>query len=134
MEALRFCQDAKVIIHGPQAPIDITFTSQTHPITTGLENWTTVNEELYNNVQIFDSAKALATGRQIQMPKVKKGETPDPNAKGTEATSVVAWTNLYGPNKTRIFSTTIGHNNETVADDRYLDLISGAINWVTAKD
>ncbi|HQZ26665.1 MAG TPA: ThuA domain-containing protein [Verrucomicrobiales bacterium] len=120
--------------HGPQAPIDITFTSQTHPITTGLENWTTVNEELYNNVQIFDSAKALATGRQIQMPKVKKGETPDPNAKGTEATSVVAWTNLYGPNKTRIFSTTIGHNNETVADDRYLDLISGAINWVTAKD
>lgn len=119
--------------HGPQAPIDIRFSDQAHPITQGLQNWTTINEELYNNVQIFDSATALATGKQMQMPKAKKGETPDPNAKGTEVTSVVAWTNLYGPNKTRIFSTTIGHNNETVADDRYLDLISGAIKWVTEK-
>ncbi|MFU8893721.1 MAG: hypothetical protein ACNA8L_08845 [Luteolibacter sp.] len=34
--------------------------------------------------------------------------------------AVVAWTNLYGPKKTRVFSTTIGHNNETVADARSL--------------
>lgn len=30
--------------HGPQQPIDITFTDNTHPITRGLENWTTINE------------------------------------------------------------------------------------------
>ena len=67
------------------------------------------------------------------MPKVKKGETPDPNAKGTEANSVVAWTNQYGPKKTRIFSTTIGHNNETVADDRYLELVTRGILWATGR-
>lgn len=119
--------------HGPQSPITITYTDPSHPLTKGLEGWTTINEELYNNVQIFDTAKPLATGKQIQMPKVKKGETPDPNAKGTEATAVVAWTNHYGPNKTRIFSTTIGHNNETVADDRYLELVTRGILWATGR-
>ena len=67
------------------------------------------------------------------MPKVKKGDTPDPNAKGTEVEAVVAWTNHYGPNKTRIFSTTIGHNNETVADDRYLELVTRGILWATGR-
>jgi type 1 glutamine amidotransferase len=119
--------------HGPQSPITITYTDPAHSITKGLEGWTTINEELYNNVQIFDTAKPLATGKQVQMPKVKKGETPDPNAKGTEATAVVAWTNHYGPKKTRIFSTTIGHNNETVADDRYLELVTRGILWATGR-
>ncbi|MCB1205247.1 MAG: ThuA domain-containing protein [Verrucomicrobiae bacterium] len=119
--------------HGPQSPITITYTDSAHPVTKGLEGWTTINEELYNNVQIFDSASPLATGRQIQMPKVKKGEKPDPEAKGTEVESVVAWTNQYGPKKTRIFSTTIGHNNETVADDRYLDLVTRGILWATGR-
>jgi len=30
----------------------------------------------------------------------------------------------YLQSKTRVFSTTIGHNNETVADARYLDLVT----------
>ena len=67
------------------------------------------------------------------MPKPKKGEAADPNAKGTEAKAVVAWTNLFGPNKTRIFSTSIGHNNETVADDRYLDLVTRGLLWATGR-
>ena len=29
---------------------------------------------------------------------------------------------------TRVFSTTIGHNNETVNDGRYLDLVAGNFN------
>ncbi len=119
--------------HGPQSPIAITYTDKEHPITKGFEAWTTINEELYNNVQIFSSAKALASGKQMQMPKVKKGEKPDPKAKGTEAEAVVAWTNEYGPKKTRIFSTTIGHNNETVADDRYMDLVTRGLLWVTGR-
>lgn len=118
--------------HGPQSPIDITFTDAVHPITKGLENWTTVNEELYNNLQML-GAKPLASGKQMQMPRVKKGEKQDPNATATEANAVVAWTNEYGPNKTRVFSTTLGHNNETVADGRYLDLITRALLWTTGK-
>ena len=117
--------------HGPQSPIDIKFENSSHPITKGLENWTTVNEELYNNVQVFDGAKALAKGTQLQKPRKKKGKKTDPNAKAKEVTAVVAWTNEYGPNKTRIFSTTIGHNTETVIDDRYLDLVTRGLLWVT---
>lgn len=119
--------------HGPKEPIDITYTDKEHPITQGLTDWTTIDEELYNNITIFDTAHALAIGDQIQMPRVKKGEKPDPNAKGKSAQAVVAWTNLYGPRQTRIFSTTIGHFNETVADDRYLDLVCNGLLWTTGN-
>ncbi len=118
--------------HGPQEPIEITFTAKDHPITMGLENWTTIKEELYNNIQIL-TGTPLASGKQMAMPKVKKGEVADPNAKATEANSVVVWTNEYGANKTRIFSTTIGHNTATVNDERYQKLISRAILWTTSK-
>lgn len=118
--------------HGPQEPIDISFTDASHPITQGLENWTTIKEELYNNIQIL-GGKPLASGRQLAMPKNKKGEPKDPNAKPVEANAVVAWTNEYGPNKTRIFSTTIGHNTATVQDERYQKLITRAILWTTGK-
>jgi type 1 glutamine amidotransferase len=116
--------------HGPQQPISITFTDKTHPITQGLEDWTTINEELYNNIQVL-TGKPLATGVQIVPPKAKKGETLPPDAKPTEATAIVAWTNEFGPNKTKIFSTTIGHNTATVSDARYLSLITRGILWAT---
>lgn len=119
--------------HGPQSPIEIAYTDTEHPITKGLEGWTTINEELYNNLQIFGTAKPLATGRQIQMPRQKKGEPADPDAKGTEVEAVVAWTNEYGPKMTRVFSTTIGHNNETVADERYLELVTRGLLWATGR-
>ena len=38
--------------------------TRTSPITKGLEDWTTIKEELYNNIQIFPTAKALANGKQ----------------------------------------------------------------------
>jgi hypothetical protein len=113
--------------HGPQEPIAIAFTDREGPITKGLEDWTTIKEELYNNIKILDSATALANGRQTV--KVKKKE-----ADGTETvteredTTVVVWTNSYQAH-TRVFSTTIGHNNETVADARYLDLVTRGVLW-----
>ena len=119
--------------HGPKAPIDVTFTDKEHPITVGMEDWTTIDEELYNNLQVFESGKGLASGSQMQMPKKKKGAKADPNAKPVEATAIVAWTNEYGPKKTKIFSTTLGHFTETVADDRYLDLVTRGILWTTGK-
>ena len=100
--------------HGPQQPIAITFTDKESPITKGLADWTTINEELYNNVQIL-TGKPLARGKQ------------------GNADNVVAWTNEYGPKKTRVFSTTIGHNTATVADDRYLDLVTRGLLWATGK-
>ncbi|MEI6241626.1 MAG: ThuA domain-containing protein [Planctomycetia bacterium] len=119
--------------HGPQQPIEIVFTDRAQPIAKALADWKTVNEELYNNIQVLPTAKVLATGRQLVPPKPKKDEPVDPAAKPTEANAVVAWTNEYGPNKTRIFSTTLGHNNDTVADDRYLDLVTRGLLWAAGK-
>ena len=119
--------------HGPQQPIEIVFADRAHPVVQSLTDWKTVNEELYNNIQVLPTAKVLATGRQLVPPQPKKDEPADPAAKPTEANAVVAWTNEYGPNKTRIFSTTLGHNNDTVADDRYLDLVTRGLLWAAGK-
>lgn len=119
--------------HGPQQPIEIVFADRAHPVVQSLTDWKTVNEELYNNIQVLPTAKVLATGRQLVPPKPKKDEPADPAAKPTEASAVVVWTNEYGPNKTRVFSTTLGHNNDTVADDRYLDLVTRGLLWAAGK-
>jgi type 1 glutamine amidotransferase len=103
--------------HGPQKPIDINFVEREHPITKGMENWTTVNEELYNNVRLFETAKPLARGLQNVGNKVDD--------------YVVVWTNQY--EKTRVFSTTLGHNNDTVGDPRYLDMVTRGLLWSCDK-
>jgi type 1 glutamine amidotransferase len=113
--------------HGPQFPIEIAY-DRDHPVTKGLGNWTTINEELYNNVQVLSTARPLATGRQTRPAKQDQ-----PDAKPIVAEAVVAWTNEFGPKKTRIFSTSLGHNNETVADGRYLDLVTRGILWAAGK-
>ena len=107
--------------HGAQAPIAITFVEKENPIVKGFADWTTINEELYNNIQIL-TGKPLARGKQMWKNK-------DGTEKETE--TVIAWTNEYGPKKARVFSTTIGHNNATVEDARYLDLVTRGVLWAT---
>lgn len=111
--------------HGPQLPIELTHVDETSPITKGFSNWKTINEELYNNYtgKLLDTAKPLIKGKQVL--KGKDGKTQD-------VESVVAWTNLYN-GKAKVFATTLGHNNETVGDDRYLDLIARGLLWSTGK-
>ncbi len=111
--------------HGPQSPIQITFTDRDNVITKGMEDWLTIKEELYNNSagKLHDTAHALATGQQT---------FKDRNGDEVTATAVVVWTNLY-QEKTRVFATSLGHNNETVADERYLDLITRGLLWSVDK-
>lgn len=117
--------------HGPHEPIAITFVSKDHPITRTLSDWTTINEELYNNVQILDG-KPLAKGKQIV--KHNKRQSDGTTTEETQIVeTVVAWTNEFGPKKTRVFSTSIGHNTATVADGRYLDLVTRGILWATRR-
>lgn len=99
--------------HGAQKPIEIKYADKTHPATLGLQDWTTGNEELYNNLHVFDTAHVLASGTQD----------------GKEL--VVTWTNDY--KGTRVFNTTIGHNNATLEDSRYLDLVTRGVLWATGK-
>ncbi len=102
--------------HGAQKPINLTFVDKEHPITKGMADWTTINEELYNNKGFFDE-HPLITGTQEVNGKTDK--------------TIVAWTNeKFGA---RSFSTTIGHNNATVADARYLDLVVRGALWSANK-
>ena len=103
--------------HGRQAPINIGFVAPDHPVTHGLADWTTVNEELYNNSEnkLLDTASSLATGQQE-------------DAKD----AAVVWTNSYRE-KTKVFATTLGHNNDTVGDARYLDLVTRGLLWSCGK-
>lgn len=101
--------------HGQQKPIDVSYVDASSPITRGFENWTTGNEELYNNIRVHDGITALAKGKQ------------------GDSETVVVWTNLYGDKKTRVFSTTLGHNNDTVGDKRYLDLVTRGLLWTCDK-
>jgi hypothetical protein len=99
--------------HGAQKPIEITYTDKEQPITKTLADWTTRHEELYNNVKVFETARPLAKGKQ------------------DSDEFVVTWTNDY--KGTRVFNTTIGHNNETVEDARYLDLVTRGLLWACGK-
>ncbi len=102
--------------HGPQEPIEIDFVEVEHPILSTLSDWTTISEELYNNVKLF-GAQPLAIGRQ------QVGDRIDQ--------AVVAWVNET--QGARSFSTTIGHNTETVQDPRYLELVTRGLLWACGK-
>jgi hypothetical protein len=116
--------------HGPQEPITISYTAKNHPISKSLENWTTMKEELYNNIQIT-TGKELAKGAQVVKKKKKQADGTETVEEST-VEAVVAWTNLYN-NKTRVFSTTIGHNNATIEDPRYLDLVTRGLLWAAGR-
>ncbi|HYF36874.1 MAG TPA: ThuA domain-containing protein, partial [Prosthecobacter sp.] len=107
--------------HGPQEPIAISYIDKSHPITQTLLDWTTIKEELYNNLNLF-GAHPLAMGKQSVKQK-------DGTAKEVEY--IVAWINEK--QGARSFSTTIGHNSETVADGRYLDLVTRGLLWACGK-
>ncbi len=107
--------------HGPQEPIALTLVDPTHPITLPLSEWTTIKEELYNNVEIF-GAHPLVMGRQ----KVKQKD-----GSLREVDAIVAWT--HDKAGTRSFSTSLGHNTATVADARYLDLVTRGLLWACGK-
>ena len=111
--------------HGPQAPIDVTYVDAESPITKGFKNWKTVNEELYNNSngKLLETAQPIAKGKQTF--KTKDG-------KEVVAEAVCVWTNTYN-GKTKVFATTLGHNNETVGDARYLDLLTRGLLWSVGK-
>jgi len=117
--------------HGSQDPIAISYIDKESPITKGLSDWTTGKEELYNNIKIFETAHPLAHGKQT-------GHVKKKNADGTETVEektnefVDVWTNLYN-GKTRVFSTTTGHNNDTVAEGKYLDLVTNGLLWACDK-
>lgn len=111
--------------HGKQAPIALAFTDKNSPITKGMTDWTTIDEELYNNItgKLLETAQPLISGKQTYKNK---------DGKEITAETIVAWTNTYN-GKSKVFSTTLGHNNATVEDPRYLDLVTRGLLWSVGK-
>ncbi len=100
--------------HGPHKPIKITNLKKEHPVMKGFpEEWTTPKGELYNIAKVWENCTPLA-----------EGEIPGKK-------NICVWVNQYG--KARVFGTTIGHHNETMLEDTYLDLVTRGLLWACGK-
>ena len=87
-----------------------------HPIMKGFpETWADPADELYKNDKVWPTAVPLAKAY----------------GQDTGKDHVVIWTNTYG--KARVFSTTLGHNNATMQDRVYLDLVARGLLWACDK-
>lgn len=106
--------------HGPHVPLTVDIVDTEHPITKGMKGWVTGKEELYNNAEVFD-AHPLAMGTQ----KYNKG------GKEVVDSAIVAWVNTkHGAPS---FSTSLGHYNEVVQSEEYLNLITRGALWACGK-
>ncbi|MFT5467722.1 MAG: type 1 glutamine amidotransferase [Verrucomicrobiales bacterium] len=103
--------------HGKHHPITIENLNPKHPVMIGFpESWTTPQGELYRIEKLWDTATAL--GRGTSFP---------------EEVHTCIWVNEYGEKKSRVFGTTIGHHNETMIEETYLDLITRGLLWATGN-
>lgn len=108
--------------HGPQSPIRLTAAAPEHPVAAGFKPYTTDSDELYNNLTTFNVTPVLY------------GVQPESRVKGDrDKLYAVAWTHAYGPQRARVFSTTLAHNEAVMADPRYLDLVARGVQWAVGR-
>jgi uncharacterized protein len=98
--------------HDRQRPLTVESVAPDHPILRGFPaKWDTINEELYEIERVWPGMTPLAQAFSVE----SKKHHP------------VIWTNTAG--KARVFVTSLGHNNEMMADPIYLDLVSRGLLW-----
>jgi uncharacterized protein len=97
--------------HGAQHAFSVTNSSPEHPVMKGFPAlWKNFPDELYQVVKVWPDCVPLGHG-----------------VSDTEASQVCIWLNQHG--KARVFGTTLGHRNETMQSDVYLDLITRGLLW-----
>ncbi|MGB0421158.1 MAG: ThuA domain-containing protein, partial [Limisphaerales bacterium] len=77
--------------------------------------WDTPNGELYKIEKMWPDAIPLAKAY----------------GKDTQQDHVVAWLNYQG--QSRVFTTTLGHHNETMQSPIYLDMVSRGLLWAVGQ-
>ena len=103
--------------HGPHYSYTVENLKPDHPIMKDFgPTFVAPKGELYHSIKLFDTATALGQANR------KSDQTPQ----------TCIWTNQYG--KGRVFATTIGHYNETMAEPKYLDMITRGLLWACDKD
>ena len=102
--------------HDHQSHYPTTIVDNDHPIIGDFPtNWVSPMDELYIIEKLWPNAKALATGKSEE----------------TGKSHPVFWTNQYGAG--RVFGTTFGHTNETIANPDFQDIVARGILWATGK-
>jgi len=102
--------------HEEHRPFTVKPIQPEHPVMRGFPaQWRTPQGELYEIEEVYDTAVPLAQAF---------GED-------TQKNHVTIWTNQYG--KSRIFATSIGHHNETMAHPYYLDLVARGVLYATGR-
>jgi type 1 glutamine amidotransferase len=87
-----------------------------HPVMKGFPmEWLDAKDELYKNEKLWDNFEPLAKAF---------GED-------TQKDHFLVWVNTYG--KGKIFGTTMGHNNSTMSDPVFLDLVARGLLWSCGK-
>lgn len=100
--------------HERHHPVTIT-RHDYHPVMARFpKEWTTPKGELYRIIDVMPDVTPLAMGVASE-----------------ENAHLCYWVHQFG--KARVFGTTIGHHNETMAEDVYLDTLARGILWATDK-
>lgn len=102
--------------HEKGRDLEVKVIDAAHPVMKGFpETWPDAQDELYKNEKTGPDMVPLAKAY----------------GQDTKQDHVVIWLNTYG--KARVFSTTLGHNNKTVSDPVYLDLVTRGLLWACDK-
>lgn len=103
--------------HGPKHPFEVQITNPDHEVMKGMSNWKTPQGELYFIKKVYPGTTLLAESKS--------------NKTGEKHANI--WVNEYGPNKTRVFATTIGHHNETMMQAEYMEMLTRGLLWAAGK-
>ncbi len=102
--------------HGAQYPHAVYNYDADHPIMQGFgPAWTNPQGELYHIAKVWDTAHVLGASKEKNQ--------------GDE--HVCVWTNQYGDAK--VFGTTLGHHNETMEADTFLNMLTRGTLWACDK-
>jgi hypothetical protein len=107
--------------HGPHVPYDVSIAKEQigHPVVKGLpKEWRTPKGELYMVPNVLEGTTVLAYGDNG-----KQHKPSEPQA--------LAW--VKEKEGYRLYATTMGHHNETVASKEFLDMVANGITWATQE-
>lgn len=115
-EAWRECLGVTSVKHQKHRPFEVKNLKADHPVMKGFpESWKTPQGELYEIIKLWPNTVPL-------------GQAYGEDSKKDH---VCIWVNTYG--KGRVFGTTIGHHNETMLHETYLDLVTRGLLWSAGK-
>jgi type 1 glutamine amidotransferase len=102
--------------HETRRDLDVKLINGEHPVMKGFpKEWHDPQDELYKNEKLWPNFIPLAKAYGVD----------------TKKEHVCVWLNTYG--KARVFGTTLGHTDDTMSSDVYLNLVARGLLWACDK-